>query len=313
MKDIKDLENFLMQQQLYYGFRFSVVPIPVIHKLLEEKPQDALAILSTKEQSMFHSFINYKKKLEWLSGRTAAKKAILSLWGQNNPGIEEYKNCQLFYGKQGEPYIPASPQTHISISHSQGIAIALASFSPIGIDLEKNFLPEKSLLRFFFAPQEENQVLSLCGEEQKRQAALLWTKKEAIAKLLKLGGSLFFQEICVLENNVYVWNRSFSLISFSTEEYAITLALEKKRMTYQEIYEKTRYLIQDYLRLETEEILPKSHLMMDFNADSIAIVEIGFRIAETFHIPIPPPQDSLLIFENTVAYIQEELQKQNTN
>ena len=305
MQNMQSIENFLQEQQANYGFCFSIVSIS------NTITQQILAILSSSEIAMWERFILPKRQNEWLAGRMAAKKAVLALWGKNLESIEEYKKLELGYGEKGVPYVLGFPEIHVSISHSYGIAVALAGYFSIGIDLEKEFLPEKALLRFFFSPQEEKYLLSLAEEEQKKIATLLWTRKEAIVKLLKQGASLCFQEISTLENQVDIFSHCVQVVSFSTNEYAISLALEKK-MTYQEIYEKTQTIVQEYLRLEKEEIQPQSHLMMDFNADSIAIVEIGFRIAETFQIPIPPAQDSLLIFENTIAYIQQELLKKQS-
>lgn len=78
-------------------------------------------------------------------------------------------------------------------------------------------------------------------------------------------------------------------------------------MTQNEIYEKTKEIITGYLRLEKDEIHEETHMVDDLNADSIALVELGFRISETFSIPILEPNDDLMVFKNVVSHIYEQV------
>jgi acyl carrier protein len=78
-------------------------------------------------------------------------------------------------------------------------------------------------------------------------------------------------------------------------------------MTYNEIYEKTKEIIIEYLRLEKDEIHEETHMVDDLNADSIALVELGFRISETFSIPILEPNEDLMVFKNVVSHIYEQV------
>lgn len=78
-------------------------------------------------------------------------------------------------------------------------------------------------------------------------------------------------------------------------------------MTYNEIYEKTKEIITEYLRLEKDEIHEETHMVDDLNADSIALVELGFRISETFSIPILEPNEDLMVFKNVVSHIYEQV------
>ena len=54
---------------------------------------------------------------------------------------------------------------------------------------------------------------------------------------------------------------------------------------YTEIYNKTKDIIVDYLRLE-ERDYTKDRLVEDLCVDSIALAELGFRISEAFSIPM---------------------------
>jgi acyl carrier protein len=77
-------------------------------------------------------------------------------------------------------------------------------------------------------------------------------------------------------------------------------------MEYQEVYEKTKQILMDYLRVEAEEITPDTHLVDDLAVDSIAMVELGFRLAETFSIPMPGSGEDLLVVKNMVEYVTRQ-------
>jgi Acyl carrier protein len=78
-------------------------------------------------------------------------------------------------------------------------------------------------------------------------------------------------------------------------------------MDYQEVYQKTKSILMDYLHLNTDEITPDTHLVDDLVVDSIAMVEIGFRLAEAFSIPMPQPTDELFIMKNLVQFLTEQI------
>lgn len=77
----------------------------------------------------------------------------------------------------------------------------------------------------------------------------------------------------------------------------------------QTVYETAKKIITEYLRLKNDELQPDSHIVDDIGADSLALVELGFRLSETFGVPIMDTSDDKLIFKNLVAYIEENLAK----
>lgn len=77
----------------------------------------------------------------------------------------------------------------------------------------------------------------------------------------------------------------------------------------QAVYETAKKIITEYLRLKNDELQPDSHIVDDIGADSLALVELGFRLSETFGVPIMDTSDDKLIFKNLVAYIEENLAK----
>lgn len=79
-------------------------------------------------------------------------------------------------------------------------------------------------------------------------------------------------------------------------------------MTQQEIYEKTKEIIVDYLNVDENEVGEDTNLVVDLCADSIALVELGFRFSETFSIPMVEGDSDLFIMKNLVNSIIDKMQ-----
>ena len=81
-------------------------------------------------------------------------------------------------------------------------------------------------------------------------------------------------------------------------------------MTKEEIYRKTKHILVTYLRLDDEEIQPDTHIIKDLGADSLALVEIGFQLSETFGIPVVEAQgmDEIFIIKGLIEHINEQMQ-----
>lgn len=79
-------------------------------------------------------------------------------------------------------------------------------------------------------------------------------------------------------------------------------------MNYDEVYEKTKELIVDYLRVDEKEVNPDTNLVDELCADSIAIVELGFRFSEIFSIPMVEGEPELYVMKNLVDFIYNKIQ-----
>jgi acyl carrier protein len=77
------------------------------------------------------------------------------------------------------------------------------------------------------------------------------------------------------------------------------------RYTY--VYETAGRIVSDYLRLKPGELRPESHIVDDCGADSLALVELGFQISETFGVPMADTSGNKLIFRNLVEFILEHM------
>jgi acyl carrier protein len=79
---------------------------------------------------------------------------------------------------------------------------------------------------------------------------------------------------------------------------------------YDQVYATLKRLISDYLRLRDDELQPDSHIVDDIGADSLALVELGFQISETFGVPLIDTSGDKLIFKHLVAYVVEAMPEQ---
>lgn len=146
--------------------------------------------LAEAEKRRLNSLGKEKRRQEWLAGRLAAKEAVFRVRSGGSktfPSFFDYRSLAVAQDEAGRPYIVSERQDErdlkLSISHSSGLAVALASSGPCGIDIQK---VESSLERVqdYFVKKAEKQVLkSLAHSYPVRQRlALLWSAKEALKK-----------------------------------------------------------------------------------------------------------------------------------
>lgn len=132
-----------------------------------------------------------QRQREWLLGRIAAKDAARA-WSA--PAGAPYLHPAAFAIENdaaGQPRVAAWPAALaapcLSIAHSNGAAIALASASPVGIDIERIAARDGHFLASF-STAAERQLLAACGDAG-RDAWItrLWCAKEAFGKRLGRG------------------------------------------------------------------------------------------------------------------------------
>jgi acyl carrier protein len=78
-------------------------------------------------------------------------------------------------------------------------------------------------------------------------------------------------------------------------------------MTQDDIYEKMKDILVEYFRLDEDEVTPDTHLIDDLGADSIAIVEMSFRISECFSVPIVEADKDLLVVKKMAEEIYNQI------
>ena len=123
-------------------------------------------------------YINQKKgipRLERATGMLLLSDAL------NKRGIKDFRIDTL---PSGKPVLRGSP-LHFSVSHSGGLCAMALSDKPVGIDLQETGAFDRvDLDRFaarFLSPDEYK---AFCEEPTPEQLCRIWTRKEALAKLL---------------------------------------------------------------------------------------------------------------------------------
>lgn len=79
--------------------------------------------------------------------------------------------------------------------------------------------------------------------------------------------------------------------------------METESEKYHSVYQTAQELITSYLRVPLEELGPETHIVDDLGADSLALVELGFQISETFNVPMLDTSGNKLVFKHLVEYI----------
>jgi phosphopantetheinyl transferase len=141
-----------------------------------------------------------KRRREYLTGRICAKKVVAAAFETRGFPAFPLNRIEITTLDNGSPATRLHPTSDfslpdISISHSKDLAVAMASFSPCGIDLQKI---QEQLLRvkekFCSAPEYER-LTRLTTVDEQTALALIWCSKEAIQKRFSRNSIPLFSEI----------------------------------------------------------------------------------------------------------------------
>ncbi len=186
---------------------------------LEQLPPDSRE-LDSRELATFRNFKLAKRRAEWLTGRICAKQALIHYCRRYLPDLTSPGENRLHIGNtpSGRPELLSDglpPELHgldISISHSGDLAMAMASSTWGGIDIQRR---SDSLIRVRdrFCRREEEIILQrqLPSLESLGQLSLLWSAKEAIKKARshqKMPGflQLYLQDIKTAADTGYIFH-----------------------------------------------------------------------------------------------------------
>lgn len=189
--------------------------------------------LSTEEMQLFNTMKMNKRKYDFLLGRVCAKLSIAHLKKIDNP-----QKINIGNGYYRQPFIKNSGiiNCQLSITHNEiaGAAIAFPEEIPMGIDLEIINSTKWGTLISQLTEHEKREVILY--QNDIRILTVLWTAKEAVSKLLKIG---FTSPISIFEvDKINLYNQSINCsfvnfpqiqtVSACLDEYVITLALPSK-------------------------------------------------------------------------------------
>jgi phosphopantetheinyl transferase len=137
------------------------------------------------------------RQLEWLAGRTAAKDAVRTYLRKHN-GLQLLPaDIEIAPDEHGKPLV-AGPWTqqlravpHISITHSENVAVALA-YDPAqglrcGIDIQAVRVPSPDFETSLLTAPEQRQLDTVPQAVRDEWILRLWCVKEAVSKALGRG------------------------------------------------------------------------------------------------------------------------------
>ncbi len=147
-----------------------------------------------------------KRAAEWLAGRLAAKRSVQRLLAQSRGAATKENELCILTNGQGKPTAhlarqPRSSVADLSISHSNGLAVAAAAlpgtFEGLGIDVEKVEQRSENWVEDYFT-QWEIRIASQ-GRDQTSLFTAMWALKEAATKALGTGLAFDLRDITVVE------------------------------------------------------------------------------------------------------------------
>lgn len=147
---------------------------------------DPTTYLAAAELATYQGFKYPKRQTEWLGGRLAAKQAVLALLGEAQTPTA-MQRWPIHADQHGRPFykFPGNRQPALSISHSRGLAMAMAvPEGSCGLDLQNISAATVRVKEKFCRPAEELLLTSRSqpGPAGADRLTLLWAAKEALRK-----------------------------------------------------------------------------------------------------------------------------------
>lgn len=190
------------------------------------------SLLHPNEQAYYDTLKYDKRRLSYLLGRIAAKKAIAELVGDDGQSVF------IDFGIFQFPVVKSTKNFNIqvSISHCDhiGIVLAFPEEHPLGIDIEK--IQEDPVVAMKEQLTDaELDLISACQIQPAIGCTVVWTVKEAISKIFKTGLTIDFKmlEIQSLKKEGSVYLTSFKhcvqykAVSYHSDNYICSIVLPK--------------------------------------------------------------------------------------
>lgn len=152
---------------------------------VDAAPAENFLSASEKEQLAGYRFA--AKREGFLLGRLAAKRALGALLSE-----PELHRIEIRSGVHGQPLVhhPRAGSAEVTVSHSHGLAVALAfpGEHPMGIDLETvSAVSAGTIIAELEASAPEQAWLAEARVDDATACCVLWTAREALGKALKVG------------------------------------------------------------------------------------------------------------------------------
>lgn len=192
-----------------------------------------LSFLHANERLYYNTLQVDKRRLSYLLGRKAAKKAILELYGQGDPDLLLIEPG-VFQFPVVKCSIPLNIQVSISHCDEAGIALAFPEEHPMGIDIECFDADRGDVMKSLVCPGEFR-MISNCHLPFSAGCALVWTIKESLSKILRTGLTMDcnLMEIKSMERmghmyvSTFLYFLQYKAISVISGNYVCSIVLPK--------------------------------------------------------------------------------------
>ena len=227
--DIKEHHNHSLK---FLNSSIAFIDIQNVEKRLSRKGEHAYdSFLTEWEYSYIHDLKIPKRRMDFLCGRLAGKRAVKRHLIKNNYKhiadlpVEEhllFKHIEIKRTVTGRPMVfikdgasrNGASDFNISISHTEGVAASLVSnkndCKGIGIDIEKIEERDHSLLDVAFTGHEidklRQRAVSMNGQADANfleGVARYWSIKEAVMKCMGVGVNIDLKDIEVTGTDEY--------------------------------------------------------------------------------------------------------------
>ena len=153
-------------------------------RALAAQAQQRARLLNPAEEAHYLRLRSDKRRLDWLAGRLAAKRALRRYFRETAGAAPEPASIEIASDAQGAPLCATPGAPFFSISHcgAGGLCAVGLSGRRVGADWELIVPRGRELARLFALPGELPP-----GQDDPFFQTRLWAVKEAVLKLLCLG------------------------------------------------------------------------------------------------------------------------------
>jgi len=205
------------------------------------------------EEKAYHDYLKYdKRKLSYLLGRMASKKAIAEIIPEQDPASIEVK-FGIFQFPVVKHVIKENIQVSISHCDNIGVAIAFPEEHPMGVDIEAINSKNENILKRQ-VHESEVQLMLQHRVEAALGYTMLWSMKEALSKIIRTGLTIDYHllkiETLKIEDSIYSTTfknfGQYKAISFQADQYVFSLVLPgRSKLNHKQLQQSIKqFLIQ---------------------------------------------------------------------
>ena len=155
----------------------------------------------------------------------------------------DFSQSDIVKAENGKPYIKGDP-VYFSISHCDGLAVAVLSKAPVGIDCESVRRTSGAVMKRCYGDSETDYILTSADSD--KTFSWLWTLKESYAKMTGEGvGSDLKMKCFNVENGRTLFESGAFFYhygtSFNNEDYFISVCVKTDDKKSADIIEKSNF------------------------------------------------------------------------